>query len=437
MLNFLNVLHGTEQLEDEDNILHQILQNNDKNIKIETWNTSEELEEKLLDIISKEIGMDGVDDVSGFNRSLGADIKEYETFFGKDCAEKVNHWQIIAPVRNMPHGVININRIFHEKYRKHQMELAKRWGKSKRIPKAYGSEKIVYGDKVINIQNVRKPVFPNDKKDGYVANGEIGIACGLYKKELKNNYLNVCFSSQKDYIYTYDSKDFNEEKGVERLELAYALTVHKAQGSQFNIVIIVLAEPCKILSREMIYTALTRQEDKIIIMYNKEPYHLLKYAHTEYSDISRRFTDLFSEVFENDEGKHKPQIVEIKGNFYDEKLIHKTARGELVRSKSEVIIANALYYNNIDYEYEPVLKLDEYIKRPDFKIVDADTGNVWYWEHCGMMSDKDYVKAWEEKERLYSKYGIIEGKNLIVTKEKNKEGLESDKIDAIIKETFI
>ena len=54
-----------------------------------------------------------------------------------------------------------------------------------------------------------------------------------------------------------------------------------------------------------------------------------------------------------------------------------------------------------------------------------------------MMSDKDYVKAWEEKERLYSKYGIIEGKNLIVTKEKNKEGLESDKIDAIIKETFI
>ena len=78
-------------------------------------------------------------------------------------------------------------------------------------------------------------------------------------------------------------------------------------------------------------------------------------------------------------------------HFYSDKLIqlmiHKTVRGELVRSKSEVIIANALHYNGLDYEYEPELRLEDKVKRPDFKVEDYDTGVVWYWEHCGMMTD--------------------------------------------------
>lgn len=79
------------------------------------------------------------------------------------------------------------------------------------------------------------------------------------------------------------------------MELAYALTVHKAQGSQFNTVILVIAEPCRIISREMLYTALTRQFEKVVVLYNKDPHELLKYSSEEYSDISRRFTDLFAE----------------------------------------------------------------------------------------------------------------------------------------------
>lgn len=70
------------------------------------------------------------------------------------------------------------------------------------------------------------------------------------------------------------------------------------------------------------------------------------------------------------------QIVEVNEKFYEEKLIHNIARGELVRSKSKVIIANALHYNGLDYENEPELKLEDKVKRPDFKIEDYDTGVV-------------------------------------------------------------
>ena len=117
------------------------------------------------------------------------------------------------------------------------------------------------------------------------------------------------------------------------------------------------------------YTALTRQVDKIIILHNQEAYHLMKYSSEMSSDIEKRFTDLFADALPDDAGAHKPQITKVGDTFFDEKLIHKTARGELVRSKSEVIIADALFHNGLDYQYEPEVILEGKVKRPDFKTV--------------------------------------------------------------------
>ena len=58
------------------------------------------------------------------------------------------------------------------------------------------------------------------------------------------------------------------------LELAYALTVHKSQGSQFGTVILVLPNPCHLLSRELLYTALTRQKDRIVILHQGPAYRV-------------------------------------------------------------------------------------------------------------------------------------------------------------------
>ena len=292
----------------------------------------------------------------------------------------------------------------------------------------------------IKIPYLHKAAFPKKGARNYIANGEIGIACGDYEinRSYKNNYMHVEFSSQPNYKYSFDKSDFNEENGTAQLELAYGLTVHKAQGSQFGTVILVLADPCLLLSKEMLYTALSRQTEKIVILYNQEPYHLMKFSSDKCSDIKRRFTDLFASVFLAEGKDLRPEDLSKVGNtYFDDKKIHKTAKGELVQSKSEVSIANAMYYQGIDYEYEKPISIEGRIKFPDFTIEDGDTGIIWYWEHCGVMTDPHYKKRWEDKKAFYAKNGIVEGKNLIVTYDNDDGGIDTELIDKIIKETFL
>jgi len=391
-----------------------------KNISFKAWKTPEELEQLILQTVAEEAGMKDPDDLANFNMSLGGTISGDYVYFNLGCAASAEKWQILAPVKNMPHGVLNINHLLHTKYREGFIEVAKR-ERYKKIPSPMGAEGIVYGDKVINVVNGKRPAFPNNENAiNYVANGEIGIASGTFGKQSK--FLNVEYSSQPTYTYSYTGADFGENADA-LLELAYALTVHKAQGSEFGKVILVISEPCALLSKELLYTAITRQKDRLVILYNAEAYHLRNYASMEFSDIARRFTNLFE----------KPEIIEYKKHFYEAGLIHKTARGELVRSKSEVIIADALFDKQIDYAYEKELPLGEDgIRSPDFTIEDAESGSTFYWEHCGMMSDESYRRRWEAKRALYEKHGIVEGKNLIVSEDKLDGSIDSQKIRSLI-----
>lgn len=78
---------------------------------------------------------------------------------------------------------------------------------------------------------------------------------------------------------------------------------------------------------------------------------LVQYANDWYSDTKQRYTDLF-EV---------PNIIEIESSkqkrYFEEKLIHKTIRGEMVRSKSEVIVDNILDKMKIEYFCEEPLNV--------------------------------------------------------------------------------
>ena len=128
------------------------LQTNDTNghVTFKQWSTNEELEKLVFESIT-EVLPDNIDDVEHFNLSLGSTqkIKGYQ-YFSKGCAVKAEDWQLLAPVRNMPHGVINLNHIIQQKYRKEYLDLA---NNSYHIPKRMGPESIVYGDKVICIKN--------------------------------------------------------------------------------------------------------------------------------------------------------------------------------------------------------------------------------------------------------------------------------------------
>lgn len=84
-----------------------------------------------------------------------------------------------------------------------------------------------------------------------------------------------------------------------------------------------------------------------------------------------------------------------------------TDRNERVRSKSEVIIADALNKVGVLYRYECPLELgDDIVVYPDFTILKISTRENIYWEHLGMMDDKDYAEKAIHKINLYMQNGI-------------------------------
>jgi hypothetical protein len=79
-------------------------------------------------------------------------------------------------------------------------------------------------------------------------------------------------------------------------------------------------------------------------------------------------------------------------------LIHRTANGTLVRSRSEVIIADALSAASVDFAYERAFRGHETIRLPDFTIEDATTGELYIWELLGLPSNPQYARAWDRKQ---------------------------------------
>jgi hypothetical protein len=315
----------------------------------------------------------------------------------------VEAWQILSPVRAGETGVDGLNRWLQKSFRKQARAWAepeKYW--QRKTCRPLGAQGILYGDKVINIENARRyDVYPKMEK-AYLANGEIGLVVGQFKgskwtpKGLPWK-MEVEFSSQLGFKYGFGDRDFSDE-GNAPLELAYALTIHKAQGSEFGVTFVVVPNPCRLLSRELLYTALTRQRDQVVLLHQGDVRTLLKLSSAEHSVTACRLTNLFK----------NPKPVEHIGTFLEDGLIHRTARGELVRSKSEVIIANLLHGLNITYAYEqPLISRDGSIRYPDFTIDDAETGQKVFLEHLGVMTEPAYRRRWQAKLDWYRTQGVL------------------------------
>ena len=97
---------------------------------------------------------------------------------------------------------------------------------------------------------------------------------------------------------------------------------------------------------------------------------------------------------------------------------HRTAFGDYVRSKSEVIIANALYGFGIPNHYEEELFFpdSDRLFYPDFKIW-LPKGRFLYWEHWGLLNKEIYRRDNIEKLAAYQENGLIIGDNLIITQD--------------------
>ena len=111
-----------------------------------------------------------------------------------------------------------------------------------------------------------------------------------------------------------------------------------------------------------------------------------------------------------------------------------TKRKERVRSKSELNIANALADKGIPYKYECPLQLSNgAIIYPDFTVLDVKRRRVMYWEHRGMMDDKDYAKNSVQRIKTLMKEGLFIGEDLIITEETSTNPLGTNEIEAVIK----
>ncbi len=106
---------------------------------------------------------------------------------------------------------------------------------------------------------------------------------------------------------------------------------------------------------------------------------------------------------------------------HNENKIFETENGEWVRSKSEMIIANALraQSDSLLYKYERPLKMRTkngmYTIYPDFTIINIHTGRIYFWEHFGMIGDPEYTGNAIDKINTFAQNGISMGKNLFIT----------------------
>ena len=195
---------------------------------------------------------------------------------------------------------------------------------------------------------------------------------------------------------------------IDDYELAYAITVHKSQGSEFNHVFVVIPNKRALLSRELVYTALTRSTEQVTLFLQDDSGVSIRQA-VQRSDILPRQTSIFS----------LPE---------DHRKMYEPEQGTFVRSRVEWILFKELKDREINFEYEKPHYFDKSSKtrRPDFTITVHN--KEYFWEHLGMLDRQDYVECWNKRRELYEQNGLID--RLITTEDRN--GISEQKINMVI-----
>ena len=117
--------------------------------------------------------------------------------------------------------------------------------------------------------------------------------------------------------------------------------------------------------------------------------------------------------------------------------VYVTLKGERVRSKSEMIIADRLFLNGIPYKYEcPLMVAGNEIIHPDFTILRVSDRKILYYEHCGMVGEQDYAEEMVDRAVKYSLTGIYNGDRLFYTYECSGKPLDVRVLDNLINNCF-
>jgi len=393
----------------DDEILATVAQGKSAgDLNVVYWEDHDHLYERLKDLMGSLLNIE--DDYHSFNSSLGITESDWK---------RSEDWQILSPTRAQHFGTTDLNRLIQSVYRRGL--IAKSQNPNSKFPRAFGDEEIVWTDKVIQTINKRKNCWPRDDSAlNYVANGEIGIVKNT-KSGNTGDHASVEFSTQPEVSYTYYRQEVKTE-----LELAYAITVHRAQGSDFGTVFLIIPQNASSLSRELIYTGLTRFRSKLVLLIEKNIEPLLRLRRPEYSDTNTRNSNMFKLSL-------RPDGVSA---LYLGALIHRTRNGTAVRSKSEVVVADILEALEISYQYEQPLysRADPRdFRLPDFTV--SFEGDVYYWEHLGMLNLPNYRTAWERKLKWYRDNNF--DRQLIVSQDSPNGGINAAEIEQLARQNIL
>ena len=164
--------------------------------------------------------------------------------YGEDI---INNLQVITPTHKGASGTDNLNILLQARLNPPS--------KSK-TEKKFRERVFRVGDKVMQTKNNYDAVWEKNGVEGVgVFNGDIGVIEDI---DLKEETITV-ISDDRRIVYDFSQTD--------ELELAYAITIHKSQGSEYGTVVLALSDfSPRLLTRNLLYTAVTRAKDMAIVV---------------------------------------------------------------------------------------------------------------------------------------------------------------------------
>lgn len=363
-----------------------------KGLFVYKWKNKSELNSKMTEAFEEVFKLDlepSEEETTDFQK-LNALFGLYENGYVNNQDFKfretlaIENLQILSPYRTGYFGTLGLNKEVQGKYRKKN--------ENEKIDKFFH-----HADKIIRLYNWYTGRGENRKLN--LSNGSTGLVTvksnGYRKEERKYYFRDV--GRPLDYV-----------DGEENFDLAYAITVHKSQGSDFRNVFLVIPQKQSLLSKELLYTALTRSKYRLFIFVQDTDENLLMIAKNN-SHVVNRNTSIYAVPIDK------------KAKFIPE-------YGVTVSSKVEFIIYEALIKSGLKFKYEAPLKLKNlsYTIHPDFTIYLRD-GKELYIEHLGMLDTRKYFNDWQERKKNYFEHGLSD--SLITTDDLN--GINKEKLNEL------
>lgn len=188
--------------------------------------------------------------------------------------------QILSPTKKGITGTVELNRM---------LQLSVNPPSQSKNEYKYGQTVFREGDKVMQTRNNYDIEYTTENgEDGVgIYNGDMGTVDSIHTQE---RYMIITFDDGKIIEYPFTS--------VEDLDLAYAITVHKSQGSEFSYVVIPLSTYMPMLmTRNLFYTAITRAKTMVILVGSDRIVENM----TKNNTYTKRFTGLLERLIKQKE----------------------------------------------------------------------------------------------------------------------------------------